>query len=284
VREIGYAKINLGLKVLGKRADGYHAVDMVMQTISFADYVDFAPASKFVLTMDDPDLPCDQRNLAYKAATVISEATGNPLNVKININKQIFKAAGLAGGSTDAAAVLRGLNKYWQSGLTEKQLEKLGEQIGSDVPFCVRGGTVRATGRGEILETLPDLPKLYLVLVKPLGLDVSTAWVYQNFKQGTCINEVNMENLVAALKTGKRENILACLGNDLESVTLPQYPVLTSIKKTIGDNGAQAVLMSGSGPTIFGVTATEKDAKKISQLLQSEYKVAVATAETVQGR
>ena len=281
MREIGYAKINLGLKVMGKRADGYHAVDMVMQTISFADYLEFTPAAKFALTMDDPDLPTDQRNLAYKAATIISEATGKPLNVKIHINKLIFKAAGLAGGSTDAAAVLRGLNKYWQSGLSEKQLEKLGEKLGSDVPFCVRGGTVRATGRGEILETLPALPKFWLVLAKPLGLDVSTAWVYQNFKEGTCTNQVNIENLTEAIKTGKKDSILASIGNDLESVTLPQYPILNSIKRTIQKNGAQAVLMSGSGPTIFGITATEKEAKKISQLLQSEYEVAVATAETV---
>jgi 4-diphosphocytidyl-2-C-methyl-D-erythritol kinase len=284
VREAGCAKINLGLKVLGKREDGYHAVDMVMQTISFADYLDFTPSSKFVLTIDDPSLPTDQRNLAYKAATLISEATKNPLNVKIHINKRIFKAAGLAGGSTDAAAVLKGLNKYWQSGLTEKELEKLGEQIGSDVPFCVRGGTVRATGRGEILETLPALPKLWLVLAKPLDLDVSTAWVYKNFQKGKCINEVDMEALVQAIKKGKKDDILTSLGNDLESVTLPQYPILNSLKKTIKENGAQAVLMSGSGPTIFGVTATEKEAKKISQLVQSEYKVAVATAETVQER
>ena len=281
MREIGYAKINLGLKVMGKRADGYHAVDMVMQTISFADYLEFMQAAKFALTMDDPDLPTDQRNLAYKAATIISEATGKPLNVKIHINKLIFKAAGLAGGSTDAAAVLRGLNKYWQSGLSEKQLEKLGEKLGSDVPFCVRGGTVRATGRGEILETLPALPKFWLVLAKPLGLDVSTAWVYQNFNEGTCTNQVNIENLTEAIKTGKKDSILASIGNDLESVTLPQYPILNSIKRTIQKNGAQAVLMSGSGPTIFGITATEKEAKKISQLLQSEYEVAVATAETV---
>lgn len=280
MKEIGYAKINLGLKVLGKRPDGYHAVDMIMQSISFADVLEITPAPSFTLTMDDPDLPTDHRNLAFKAATLISEAAGKPLAVKLHITKNIFKAAGLAGGSTDAAAVLRGLNKFWNSGLTEIELEKLGEQIGSDVPFCVRGGTVRATGRGEVLEDLPPLPPMWLVLVKPLHIDVSTAWAYQNFTKATCHKPVSMESLVTAIKNGCVQDVLRNLGNDLETVTLLEYPLLTEIKTALQAQGAQAVLMSGSGPTIFGIVSSKQEAQKIAQFMQATYEVAAVAAST----
>lgn len=283
MKEKALGKINLGLKVLAKRPDGYHAVDMLMQTISFADMVEFSDAPSFVLTMDDPDLPCDNRNIAYKAAEVFSEATGHPLDVHIHIKKNIFKAAGLAGGSADGAAVLRGLNRYWNCGLYEGELEKLGEKLGSDVPFCVRTGTARATGRGELLESLPELPKMHLVLVKPLGLDVSTAWVYKNFKAEKCEGEVDMEALTDAVKAADVPQILELLGNDLESVTLPEHPILGELKAALTEFGARAVLMSGSGPTVFGIFADAKEAEKVAAQMADKFKVEAVHAETERG-
>ena len=283
MREIAYGKINLGLSVLDKRPDGYHAVDMVMQSISFADAIDISEAEEFRLTCDNPVLPCDSRNLAYKAAEIMSKATGKALRLHIHITKRIFQAAGLAGGSTDGAAVLRGLNKFWQTKLSVTELEKLAEQLGSDVPFCVQGGTVRATGRGEVLEPLADVPELHLVLAKPRNLKVSTAWVYKNFQRDRVVKPVDQEVLVKALQARDRQGVLAAMGNDLETVTLPCYPMLKKIKKAMLENGAEQTLMSGSGPTIFGIVPDAATAQKLGDVLQEAYPVEIARAVTAKG-
>ena len=201
ITETAYAKINLGLDVLGKRADGYHEVSMVMQSISLADTVTLEKHSGLVVQTGRSDLPGDSSNLAYKAAMLMAERFNKTPDVKITLDKHIFMAAGLAGGSSDAAAVLRGLNRLWQLGLNAAQLEQLAAEIGSDVPFCICGGTALAEGRGEILTPLPEPQEAVIVLAKPQQA-VSTAWVYKEFDSLKEPQHPDIGTLKAALLKG----------------------------------------------------------------------------------
>lgn len=281
MEEKAYAKINLGLNVLGKRCDGYHDVDMIMQTISLADEVELTEAESFLLTTDDADLACDESNLAWKAANLMGKLVNRKPNVHIHIKKQIFVAAGLAGGSSDGAAVLRGLNKLWKIGFSVRQLEAIAAQLGSDVPFCISGGTTRATGRGEILKALPDMPIMWLVLVKPKNMAVSTSWVYKNL--GEEVEQIQLiDNLEKAIKIQDGASVLKNLGNVLESVTIPVYPLIGEIKDTMLKVGALAALMSGSGPTVFGVTADKNTAEKIASIWQGNREMQITVARTIQ--
>ncbi|MFA7068328.1 MAG: 4-(cytidine 5'-diphospho)-2-C-methyl-D-erythritol kinase, partial [Acidaminococcaceae bacterium] len=281
MEEKAYAKINLGLNVLGKRCDGYHDVDMIMQTISLADEVELTEAESFLLTTDDADLACDESNLAWKAANLMGKLVNRKPNVHIHIKKQIFVAAGLAGGSSDGAAVLRGLNKLWKIGFSVRQLEAIAAQLGSDVPFCISGGTTRATGRGEILKALPDMPIMWLVLVKPKNMAVSTSWVYKNL--GEEVEQIPLiDNLEKAIKIQDGASVLKNLGNVLESVTIPVYPLIGEIKDTMLKVGALAALMSGSGPTVFGVTADKNTAEKIASIWQGNREMQITVARTIQ--
>ena len=201
--EIARAKINLGLRVLGKRADGYHEVDMLMQSIELADILEFLPAEQLTLQMDNQQLQADsQENLIIKAARVLAKHTAYRGGAKINLQKKIPIAAGLAGGSADAAATLRGLNKLWQTGLSLTELEQLAPQIGSDVAFCVQGGTQRATGRGEILQKVQALPATQLVIFKP-NFGVSTQKIYQAFNLQKIARKVDIGQLITAVQTAK---------------------------------------------------------------------------------
>lgn len=278
-----YGKINLGLRVLGKRPDGYHEVDMILQSISLADTITFAPAQTFGLETDLPELPCDDSNLMVKAARAFAQATGHSINYRLACTKRIFLAAGLAGGSTDAAAVLRGLNDLSGRPLDRSGLEKVGASIGSDVPFCVYGGTQRGRGRGEQLTVLPAAPLLWLVLVKPRELGVSTAWVYGEIDKTTDREPVDLDGLEKALRRGDRERLLALMANDLEAVTLKAHPQLQELKETIGAQGAEKVLMSGSGPTIFGVFASREMAQQAAERLRTiKMDAQIKIAHTVQ--
>ena len=191
IKETAYAKINLGLNILGKRADGYHDVSMIMQSVGLCDEITISKGSSdggITISTNLPGLSCGTDNLAYRAAALLAgHANINP-NVHIALNKNIFLAAGLAGGSSDAAAVLRGLNRYWKLNLETYELEQLGAQLGSDIPFCIEGGTMLATGRGEVLTKLADMPETHVVLAKPLNLEVSTAWVYKNYNAGRVVH------------------------------------------------------------------------------------------------
>ena len=213
--ETGYAKINLGLDVLGLRPDRYHEVAMVMQTISLADTVTFTESPELIVTTDLPGLEGGPSNLAWKAAVLMGEYAHREPRVHIHIEKKVFLAAGLAGGSTDAAAVLRGLNRFWELKLSGEKLERLGAKLGSDVPFCVAGGTVLATGRGEILTPLPDLPPLQLVLAKP-ALEVSTPWAYREFDKQKNVVHPDIEGMVQAVRGGDMQGVLCRFGNVLE--------------------------------------------------------------------
>lgn len=278
-----YGKINLGLRVLGKRPDGYHEVDMILQSISLADTITFTPAPEFSLETDRPDLPCDDSNLMVKAARAFARATGRTIDYHLACTKRIFLAAGLAGGSTDAAAVLRGLNDLCGSPLDRAGLEQLGATIGSDVPFCVYGGTQRGRGRGEQMTVLPAAPLLWLVLVKPRELGVSTAWVYGEIDKATDREPVDLDGLEKALRQGDRKRLLALMGNDLELVTLKAHPELQALKEAIAAQGAEKVLMSGSGPTLFGIfTSREKARQAADRLRDRERDAQIKIAHTVQ--
>ena len=277
--ETGYAKINLGLDVLGLRPDKYHEVSMVMQSISLADTVAITESPELQVTTDLPGLEGGPSNLAYKAAVLMGQFAHRPPRVHIHIEKKIFLAAGLAGGSADAAAVLRGLNRYWGLHLAADKLERLGAKLGSDIPFCVAGGTAMATGRGEILTPLPDLPNLHLVLAKP-PLEISTPWAYREFDKQKNVIHPDIEGMAQAVRDGDVQGVLRRCGNVLEPVMAGAHPEIREIRQQMLQNGAEPVMMSGSGPTVFGVVKNKETGEKIAAILQS-LRLKTAVAELV---
>jgi 4-diphosphocytidyl-2-C-methyl-D-erythritol kinase len=247
------AKINLSLDVLHKRPDGYHEVKMVMTTIDLADRIELTLLNEdaIYITSYDRFVPDDHRNLAYQAANLLKKRFGIKQGVHISITKVIPVAAGLAGGSSDAAATLRGLNKLWNLGLSLDELAEIGAEIGSDVSFCVYGGTAIATGRGEKIQPIKAPPHCWVVLAKPT-IGVSTAEVYRNLDLRS-VSHPDVDGMVKAIHEQNYEKICQLLGNALESVTLKMYPEVAQIKEQMKRFGADAVLMSGSGPTVFGL-------------------------------
>jgi 4-diphosphocytidyl-2-C-methyl-D-erythritol kinase len=247
------AKINLSLDVLHKRPDGYHEVEMVMTTIDLADRIELGllEEDRIVIQSHNRFVPDDQRNLAYQAAHLLKERFNVKKGVVIGIEKTIPVAAGLAGGSSDAAATLRGLNKLWELGLSLDELAVLGAEIGSDVSFCVYGGTALATGRGEIIEHIPAPPTCWVVLAKPF-IGVSTAEVYRRLNVDK-VQHPPTNRMIAAIEQGDFHEVCRSVGNVLEDVTLSLYPEVAQIKDQMKRFGADAVLMSGSGPTVFSL-------------------------------
>lgn len=247
------AKINLSLDVLHKRSDGFHEVEMIMTTIDLADRVELTFLEEDAIRINSQNrfVPDDQRNLAFQAAKLLKERFQVKAGVHISIEKNIPVAAGLAGGSSDAAATLRGLNKLWKLNLTLDELAELGSEIGSDVSFCVYGGTALAKGRGEKITQLPPPPTCWVVLAKPF-IGVSTADVYRRLELSG-INHPNLPAMVEAIKEGSFEGVCDNVGNVLEEVTLKLYPEVAQIKDQMQRFGADAVLMSGSGPTVFAL-------------------------------
>ncbi|MBO9131296.1 4-(cytidine 5'-diphospho)-2-C-methyl-D-erythritol kinase [Bacillus sp. 165] len=247
------AKINLSLDVLRKREDGYHEVKMIMTTIDLADRLELKELEedRIEILSHNRYVPDDQRNLAYQAAYLLKERFQVKKGVSITIEKAIPVAAGLAGGSSDAAATLRGLNKLWKLGLTADELAGLGAEIGSDVSFCVYGGTAIATGRGEKIEHISAPPPCWVILAKP-QIGVSTAEVYRNLRVDA-VTHPNVEEMIRYIKSGEYEGICNSVGNVLEEVTFRMHPEVAHIKEQMKRFGADAVLMSGSGPTVFGL-------------------------------
>ena len=282
ITEVAYAKINLGLDIIGRREDGYHEVSMIMQSVSLCDEITITPGSgegKIDLSTNIPGLSCGSDNLAYRAADLLAKHANIIPNVHIALNKKIFMAAGLAGGSADAAAVLRGLNKYWQLHLKNQELEALAAQLGSDIPFCIEGGTMLATGRGEVLTKLKDLPQTIVVLAKPKGLEVSTAWVYQHYNKGRVVHAPCIWQLQEHLTEGAPA-LVPYMGNVLETVTIPAHSVIASIKAAMLSAGAYFALMSGSGPTVFALAKDQKTAESIIAAL-ADFDVETAITTTV---
>lgn len=247
------AKINLTLDVLHKRPDGYHEVEMIMTTVDLADRLELESLNKNEIRIISHNrfVPDDSRNLAYQAAKLLKERYGIKKGVSIQIDKIIPVAAGLAGGSSDAAAALKGLNQLWNLGLSLDELAEIGAEIGSDVSFCVYGGTALATGRGEKIEHLPAPPNCWVVLAKPT-IGVSTGEVYKNLRLDR-MERPDTRAMIEAIKENNYEKMCKNMGNVLESVTLHAHPEVALIKEQMIRFGADAVLMSGSGPTVFGL-------------------------------
>ncbi|MGE7112683.1 4-(cytidine 5'-diphospho)-2-C-methyl-D-erythritol kinase [Lysinibacillus sp. NPDC047702] len=257
------AKINLTLDVLYKRPDNYHEVEMVMTTVDLADRISLESRADGVIEIISTDnfVPNDHRNFAYQAARLIKDTYGIGQGVSITIEKEIPIAAGLAGGSSDAAATLKGLNELWNLGLSIDELAELGAKIGSDVSFCVYGGTALATGRGERIQELPPPPNCWVVLAKP-KIGVSTAEVYGGLKvEG--LEHPNTMQMIHAIETENYELLCSSLGNVLETVTFKLHPEVVMLKEQMKRFGADATLMSGSGPTVFGLVDSEARVSRI---------------------
>ncbi|MDF2569286.1 MAG: ispE [Sporomusa sp.] len=276
-----YAKINLALDVLYKRPDSYHEVVMIMQAISLCDTVTLTSQPAGIdLSVNIPALAADTSNLAYRAAALLREYTQTDQGVRICLEKHIPLAAGLAGGSADAAAVLKGLNQLWELNLSLDKLSMLAAKLGSDVPFCLYNGTMLATGRGEILEALPPLPHCYVVLAKP-AIEVSTAWVYGKFNASKDRHHPDIAAMRESLVNSSLPGVARHLANVLESVTIPAHPEILKIKEYMLEYGAMAALMSGSGPTVFGLAEGLAQAELIADRLRSHGVQKVFVAETM---
>ncbi|MFD2444315.1 4-(cytidine 5'-diphospho)-2-C-methyl-D-erythritol kinase [Bacillus sp. CGMCC 1.16607] len=257
------AKINLSLDVLNKRPDGYHEVEMIMTTIDLADRIELTLLEKdqIVIHSHNRFVPDDQRNLAFQAASLLKDRFQIKKGVAITIDKTIPVAAGLAGGSSDAAATLRGLNQLWELGLSLDELATIGAEIGSDVSFCVYGGTALARGRGEEITELPAPPTCWVILAKPF-IGVSTADVYRRLDVNN-INHPNTKEMINSIYNGEYQKVCQNMGNVLESVTLNLHPEVAQIKEQMKRFGADAVLMSGSGPTVFGLVRHDSRMNRI---------------------
>lgn len=249
------AKINLTLDVLHKRPDGYHEVEMIMTTIDLADriHLELLPDKKITIDCSASFVPIDERNLTYQAAKKLQERFQVEWGVSIYIDKQIPVAAGLAGGSTDAAATIKGLNQLWNLGLSLEEMVSVGTELGSDVAFCLYGGTALATGRGEIITPLSPLPPCWVILAKP-PLGVSTGNIYSKLNVNELEERPNTLAMKQALAEGNFSQVAKYLCNVLETVTLKEHPQVLQIKQQMKKFGADGVLMSGSGPTVYGLT------------------------------
>ena len=264
-----YAKINIGLDVLRRRADGYHEVKMIMQTVDIYDELVLERRKEpgIELRMDNSDLPSGGDNLICRAADLLfleKKITGG---VNISLTKRIPIAAGMAGGSADAAAALRGLNELFDMGYSLKELQALGVGLGADIPYCLAGGTMLSEGIGEILTPLPAPPAAHLVIAKP-DINVSTAFVYGNLHADRLAWHPDIDGMIAALQKGDLDGITGRLGNVLETVTVKAHPVIEQIKELLRKQGAENALMSGSGPTVFGIFKEKETAARAAEAVE----------------
>ncbi len=257
-----YGKINLGLDVVRRLENGYHEVRMIMQSVKLADIVTIKQISedKIVVRTDQENLPCDERNLAYKAAKLMKEKYSVQDGVEIFLEKHIPMAAGMAGGSADCAAVLKGMNELFGLGLTLEDMQKTGVKLGADVPYCLMGGCALSEGIGEVLTALKAPPACTVLLAKP-DIDVSTKYVYEHLKLDTLERHPDIDGMMQDIEEGNLEKLCGKLENVLESVTGKEYPVIGEIEKIMKDAGAPAAVMSGSGPTVFGIFKGTKAAE-----------------------
>lgn len=282
-----YAKINLGLDVLGTLENGYHEVRMVMQSIDLYDKIGLHKnlSGRITVKTNLPFLPVDKDNLVYKAAALLKEEFGIREGVDIGLYKFIPVAAGMAGGSTDAAAVLRGMNKLFRLKLSEEELMERGAKIGADVPYCVMGKTALAEGIGERLTRLKPCPECKVVIGKP-GISVSTKYVYDRLVLDENTKHPDIDGIIDGINNGSIYEVSSRLGNVLESVTENAYPVIGDIKEEMRKMGALNAIMSGSGPTVFGLfddaekAAACNEALKKSRLTKSSYVVGLADGGT----
>lgn len=257
-----YAKINLGLDVVGVLPNGYHEVKMVMQNVGIHDTLMFSLREDDLITIesDNGTLPLDQNNLIYKAVMLLRQLTNNSQGVHIKLTKRIPIAAGMAGGSTDAAATLLGVNELLKLGLSKETLMQESVKIGADVPYCVLGQTALSEGIGEKLTPIGMPPQAILVVAKP-DIDVSTPHVYKMLDEKEGYAHPDIDGMVKAIQEKNLNGIIERLGNVLETVTIQEHPVVAQIKKVLMEQGALGALMSGSGPSTFGIFDSQKNAE-----------------------
>lgn len=290
------AKINLYLEIIGSRPDGFHELVMVMQSVALSDRITLKPVSgpSIYINCDHPQVPTDATNLAYQAVTLLQKQFPHRTNqqggVEITIEKHIPVGAGLAGGSSNAAAVLFGLDVLWKLGLTRLELQALGAVLGSDVPFCLAGGCAIATGRGEEVDVLRKSPKLFAVLAKYESISVSTPWAYKTYrsefghtyldlKDSATLEErrgrFHADKMIEAISAQDAQKVGACLSNDLEKEVLPAHSKVTQLKATMADisknHGGLGTMMSGSGPTVFTLTDDLVQAGTIQREVRSHF-------------
>lgn len=266
-----YAKINIGLDVLRRREDGYHELKMIMQTVDICDDLVFERMAQpgIVIQSDNAELPVDGSNLIYRAADLLMRDKGITEGVKITLTKRIPIAAGMAGGSSDAAATMHGVNELFGMGYSIQELQELGVKLGADIPYCLVGGTMLSEGIGEILTPLPAPPDCFLVVAKP-DINVSTAFVYGNLHADRLTYHPDIDGLVRALQAGNLQGITDRLGNVLETVTIKEYPIIEEIKKLLRSMGAENALMSGSGPSVFGIFTDHKTAEAAARAVTNK--------------
>lgn len=263
-------KINLGLDVLGRRPNGYHDVRMVMQTVYLYDKIKIEKIKEPQIRLKTNlyYLPVNENNLAYKAAKLLLDEFHIKEGVSIRLEKHIPVAAGMAGGSSNAAAVLFGINRMFDLGLTEKELMERGVTLGADVPYCVMRGTVLAEGIGEILTPVSPMPKCFVLLAKP-PISVSTKLVYDKLDAHEIKDHPDIDGILAGLKAQDLNSVAASMGNVLEKVTIEEYPVIEEIKNAMKEAGALNAMMSGSGPTVFGIFEHKNDARQAEKIIRN---------------
>ena len=264
-------KINLGLDVLGRRENGYHDVRMVMRTVYLYDLITLKKKEEpgIELTTNLSFLPVNENNLAYRAAKLLMDEFGLPGGLLIRLEKHIPVAAGMAGGSSNAAAVLYGMNRLFSLGLTEKELMERGVTLGADVPYCILRGTVLAEGIGEILTPLPPMPRCQILLAKP-PVNVSTRMVYEKLDACQIVNHPDIDGLIRGLQDQDLGKVASSMGNVLEEVTIGEYPVIDEIKRIMRESGALNAMMSGSGPTVFGIYADRAKARAAAARIREQ--------------
>lgn len=263
-------KINLGLDVLGKRENGYHDVKMVMQTLYLYDNVTLEKTDEPGIHIESNlfYLPKDENNIAYKAAKLLIDEFSISEGIRITLDKHIPVAAGMAGGSSNAAAVLFGMNQMFELGLNQGELMERGVKLGADVPYCIMRGTVLAEGIGEKLSALPQMPKCHILIAKP-PISVSTKMVYEKLDSREVVHP-DIDAIIKGLEQGSLHKIANSMGNVLETVTIEEYPEIAEIKKCMLDNGALGAMMSGSGPTVFGIFEDKKTIKKAFEKVKEQ--------------
>ncbi|MBR8698561.1 4-(cytidine 5'-diphospho)-2-C-methyl-D-erythritol kinase [Enterococcus gallinarum] len=262
------AKINLGLDVLGKRADGYHELEMVMSSVDLADrlIMEELEEDKIIIETNKAFLPIDKRNNVYQAASIVKKRYGINKGILIRITKNIPVAAGLGGGSTDCAAALRGMDRLWQLGLTMPELIDIGMEVGTDVPYCIYGTTAFISGKGEKVTPLRPMPQCWVVLVKP-RLSVSTGKIFQEVDLDQ-LHHPDIQELSDAILAEDYQRMIAAMGNSLESITIPKHPVVQQIKERMMKYGSDVALMTGSGPTVFALCQKYSRAQRVYNALK----------------
>lgn len=258
-----YAKINLGLDVTGRRDDGYHIVRMIMQNVDIYDTLTFEKndLGKIRLTANKDTIPTDEHNLIYKVCALLMEKYGIKEGVDVHLEKRIPVAAGMAGGSTDGAAAFYGMKELFYLPITKEEMCEMAVKLGADIPYCIMGGTMLSEGIGEVLTALPDMPDCYILVGKP-AIDVSTGWVYTELDSKEIESHPDIDGMCDAIKAGDLKGVCDRLSNVLEPVTKSKYDVIGKIEALMEDGGAVRSIMTGSGPTVFGIFDDEAKLKQ----------------------